>query len=212
MMISMKVTVFGASGNVGNLVVKRLLADDHEVIAFVHGASQFEESAQLHIVKGDIHEASDVAKALVDSEAVISTLGSWGTKQKDILSAAMRVIVPQMESLGIKRIVSLTGAAAIYPGEQTRTIDKLNRLILGFIAPKILRDGENHIKTLFDSSLDWTVVRSPIMKNYGSANYQLQQKPISPIAVINRQAVANSLVDLINQDNYFQSAVYIIKE
>ena len=124
----------------------------------------------------------------------------------------MQIIVPQMELFGIKRIISLTGAAATYPGEKIRLIDKLNRFALSLIAPKILQDGECHIKTLFKSNLDWTVVRSPVMKSNGITNYALRQKPISPIAVINRQAVADALVDTIDQNSYFRAAPYIVQK
>ncbi len=53
----MQVTVFGASGNVGQRVVERLLVDGHEVVAFVHSSAPFAENDKLKVVTGDVHDA-----------------------------------------------------------------------------------------------------------------------------------------------------------
>jgi putative NADH-flavin reductase len=106
----MKITVFGANGNVGRLVVENALHQGHEVIAFIHGDNPFKASDKLSVIKGDIYNQKDVEKALNGSQAVISTLGSWGTPNKNILSAGMKNIIPKMQDAGINRIISLTGA------------------------------------------------------------------------------------------------------
>lgn len=82
---SMQVTIFGANGKIGTLVVTELLARKNSVKAFVHNHATLPENVNLTVVKGDIHSATDVSQALQGSQAVISALGSWGTPQKDIL-------------------------------------------------------------------------------------------------------------------------------
>src|SRR4051812_5760179 len=105
----MKVTVFGANGKVGQLLISSLLKDGHEVVAFIHKKNNLPKNPKLKIVKGDIYNKEDVEKALRDSQAVLSALASWGTPRKDVLSAAMKKIIPAMQKTGIKKIVSLTG-------------------------------------------------------------------------------------------------------
>ena len=114
---SLNITVFGATGHVGSLVVEKLLAGGHNVSAFTHGTHHFADNTRLRIIPGDIHKSDDIEKALNDSEAVISCLGSWHTPTKDILTAAMTSIVPIAEKHGIKRSISLTGSAACAPGD-----------------------------------------------------------------------------------------------
>ena len=205
----MNITVFGASGKVGQLVVKRLIDEGHRVRAFVHGDAPFSESDQLTIVKGDVHSAEDIARALEGAEAVISCLGSWGTPTKDILSSAMQHIVPEMQRRGIKRIVSLTGAAAQAPGESFRLRDRLNRRILMLAARHILVDGEEHLRLLAESGLDWTVLRSPVMTDATPNGYHLSDVSGSPLETIPRQAVAKAMVDQLADKEHLGSAVQL---
>src|SRR4051812_42365964 len=100
----MQVTVFGASGKVGRLVVAEALQRGYSVKAFVHSRNPFEDSPKLKVVKGDVYDSDDVAKALRGSDAVISCLGSWGSKRRDVLSSAMRMIIPAMTEQKIGRI------------------------------------------------------------------------------------------------------------
>jgi putative NADH-flavin reductase len=205
----MNITVFGATGHVGSLVVEKLLAGGHNVSAFTHGPHQFADTTRLRIISGDIHNPEDIENALSDSEAVISCLGSWHTPTKDILSAAMTSVVPIAEKHGIKRVISLTGSAACTPGDSLGIIDKLNRSMLSLIAPKILKDGEEHIRLLAESTLDWTVIRSPVMTNNDDADYRLDMNAPSPIATIPRAAVVAALVDSLEDARFIRAAPYI---
>ncbi len=205
----MNITVFGASGKVGRIVVEELRASGHSVTAFVHGSSPFESNEKLRIVYGDIHNFANVIEALDRSEAVISCLGSWGTKDKDILSSAMKNIIPAMEKQNIKRIISLTGSAAIFPGETLRLVDKLNRGVLSIVAGKILTDGENHLQQLVESNLRWTVIRSPVMKSSQDATYTLSLIASSPFATVSRNAVAKAMVDQLSETNFINAAPHI---
>lgn len=203
------VTVFGASGKVGRLVVENLLARGYEVKAFVYSSSPFELSDKLQVVRGDIHKSNDVSSVLDGSDAVISCLGSWGTKHKDVLASAMKNIIPAMEKHNIKRIISLTGSAASLPNERLRLIDKLNRFLLNVVGHKILLDGESHLLQLAESNLDWTVIRSPVMKSRPKTNYCLQQIAPSPFATISRTAVAKSIVEQLDSTDFIKSAPHI---
>ncbi len=205
----MQVTVFGASGKVGQLVVKQLLADGHRVVAFVHGHAPFEESDHLKIRRGDIHNAPDVKAAIVGSEIVISTLGSWGTTTKDILGSAMGTIIPAMKTQDITRIVSLTGSGAFAPQDRPSPIDKLSHTAFGLIAGSVLRDGEKHLRLLDASDLDWTVIRSPAMRSFGPASYHLNTKTPFALATVHRQAVVHAIVDQLTATDFLRQAPHI---
>jgi putative NADH-flavin reductase len=194
----MQITVFGANGRVGKLVVAEALKKGHKVTAFVYGDNPFKENLNLKIIHGDIYNFKDVKDSLVGSDSVISALGSWGTPKKDILSAGMNNIVAAMKELKINRIVSLTGAGCREYQANTSLLEKLSRIPLILLAPKIVKDAESHIKILYESNLDWTVVRSPVMNNWGNPNnYKLEKSCPMPWSTINRQSVALSLIELV---------------
>jgi len=205
----MRITVFGANGRVGSLVVEELVRRGHEVTAFVHGSSQLGAQDTVRVVQGDIYEESDVSEALGSADAAVSALGSWGTKNKDILTQGMRHIVPIMEAMGVRRIVSLTGADADAPGDTSSTLHALSRRLLGAFARKVLQDGEQHIMILSGSSLDWTVLRSPIMTKKDRHSYQLNSSRPMPWARIERSAVVVAMCDLVESENHIASAPFI---
>lgn len=205
----MNIAIFGASGNIGRRVIKLLLEKGYSVTALTHRSTNLPTHAALKAVRGDIHNRADVEATLVGADLVISTLGSWGTKQKDILTAAMSNIVPVMESQGITRVISLTGAGVLLPSDAVAWYDRLNVAMLAVIAPKILHDGENHLEILAASQLDWTVLRSPVMTNRTAHGYSLQSRPPFPWQTVSRDNVAQALVDLIDSKEYTQAALFI---
>jgi putative NADH-flavin reductase len=209
----MKIVVFGANGRVGSLVVAEALSRGYRVKAFVHSGSQFKDDPKLEIIKGDIYNKSDVAKAVEGAGAVISALGSWGTPKKDILTAGMKNIIPAMQQNKIKRIVSLTGSDASSPADTENLLHRVSHLALSIVAPKILKDGENHIGLLNQSGLDWTVVRSPVMNGKGNAaRFELTSNRPKPWATVNRKSVVLAMVDLVEFCQHSQQAPYISRK
>ncbi|MGB4762222.1 MAG: NAD(P)H-binding protein [Candidatus Saccharimonas sp.] len=205
----MNIAVFGASGNIGRRVTRLLLEQGHSVVVLTHHSTNLPTHPALKLAQGDIHNRADVEAVLADADIVVSTLGSWGTKEKDILTAAMGNIVPAMQAHGITRIISLTGAGVLLPGDHAAWYDHLNVALLGIVAPKILHDGETHINILAASQLDWTVLRSPVMTNRLASGYALQSCPPLPWQTVSRDNVAQALVDLIDSAEYTQEAPFV---
>jgi len=201
----MQVTVFGASGKVGSRVIRELVQRGHSVVAFVH-SHQLPASDGVRSVQGDIYDRASVEAALIGSQAVISTLGSWGTHEKNVLSTAMEKIIPAMEARGITRIITVTGNVAAAPGDRSSLQATVSRALFNGIAPKILRDAEDHIARLAASQLSWTVLRSPVMVN-GGLKYQLADHGGS--VVMSRQAVAQAMVDLVETNDWSRQAPYL---
>jgi putative NADH-flavin reductase len=204
----MQVTVFGANGKVGSLVVAELLKRDYSVAAFAHNDHKLARHPKLKIIQGDIYNFEDVRSAITGSEAVISALGSWGTPEKDILSQGMKNIIPAMDEAGIKRIISLTGAGAC-DNETPGLVQKISRNLIKLAAHKILEDGEQHIALLRKSQLDWTVIRSPVMNEKADRKYLLSLDFPAPWATIRRQTVVEAMVNQLNDTTWNKKSPFI---
>lgn len=205
----MNIVIFGASGRVGRLVVIEALAAGHQVTAFVHNHNPFEAEDKLRIVQGSIDDASAVATALAGSEAVICTLGSWKTKQKNVVSRGVQNILTGMGATNTRRIILLTGSGAYWSGDKLSMYDRLSHVLLLCIAPRILRDGEAAIATLEHSQTDWTIIRSPGMKSSGKPAYALSTRIGSPLSMVSRASVAAAVVDQLNETAWLQQAPVI---
>lgn len=111
----MKIIVFGATGGVGQFVVKQAIESGFEVTAFVRTPAKLEVTHKnLTVVKGDAFNPAEVAAAIAGHDAVVSCLGSnQGMKKSTDLQEMIKNIVAGMQEHGVKRIV-YTASAGIY--------------------------------------------------------------------------------------------------
>ncbi len=193
------------------MVVAELLKRGYRVNAFIHSSSSFTPSSMLHLIKGTIYNEADISTALKDTDAVISTLGSWGTPNKDILTSGMKHIIPAMKSKGIQRIITLTGADARVEEDQSSIIHNFTHFGISLVAEKVIQDAEQHISLLQTSNLEWTTLRSPIMIEGGSSSFKLTNKRPAPWTTVNRHAVVLAMVNMINDKSYLNQAPFIVR-
>ena len=206
-----QVTVFGANGRVGRLVVAELVNRGYTVVAFVHNRSHFIETPRLRVISGDIYNAQDVEKALDGSSAVISALGSWGTPMKNILTVGMKHIIPAMKARDLSTIISLTGADARASGDMLEVVHRVSYPFLTAFIGKILADGERHITLLEKSDLDWTVIRSPIMlkRTPNHDRYTLDVRRPFPWQTVPYRLVALAMVNSLQDRTWSKEAPFI---
>jgi len=205
----MKIVVFGASGRIGRIVVRILLIDGHEVLAVVNSHNPFSSHKNLKVMKFDVTGEGKVESILKGNNAVISCLGSWGTESNKVLTSAMDKIIPAMKRLHIFRIISLTGSDALVNGEIQKPIEKISHFIFSILARKVLTDGEDHIKQLAHSDLDWTVIRSPRMNNSDQYKYLLDKTRPMPWKSVSRKSVAQSMCDQIKKGTHVRQSPFI---
>lgn len=202
----MQITVFGASGKVGRLVVAELIAADHGVVVFVHKANPFVGLDQVKVIAGSVDDQAAVTAAVAGSQIIISTLGSWGTSNKTIVSTGTAAIIEAAVQNGVRRVITLTGASAWAIQDNPLILDKATHALLRLLAPKILNDGEKHLQLLEASSLNWTSVRSPAMLSFGKTSYKFSLKLPSLLATVPRQAVVAAIIDQLTDKKHYQQA------
>lgn len=205
----MKIVIFGANGRVGKLVVREALKRNHDITAVVHDAPEDMFGDGVRVIKADIHDRNQVSHAISGQDAVISTLGSWGTQSKDILYSGMKNIIPSMEHASISRIISLTGADARVPGDAPSLSSRIMESIFRVIAPKVFSDGEKHIRLLARSDVEWTVIRSPKMSNGKATDYALNDISANAWDTVSRQTIANAMLDVLEKNEQLKKAPII---
>ncbi|PSL40478.1 putative NADH-flavin reductase [Planomicrobium soli] len=167
----MKIALFGATGRVGENILRYALDDGHQVKALVRSKPPFEHS-NLESIVGDIRKAEDVEKTLEGTEAIFSAIG---TDRTTTLSQAMPLIINAMKAKKIRRIITI-GTAGILnsrmsPGELRFQGGDSNR--------KLTFAAEEHaaaFRLLEKTNLDWTIVCPtylPDGKAYG--NYRIEK-------------------------------------
>lgn len=164
----MRICVLGATGRVGTDIVKRALADGHNVTALARIPAALGISHRsLQIVEGNALHKEAIPTAVRGCDVIISALGTDGG---NTLSKSMLYVLEAMQEEGLRRIVTV-GTAGIL---QARFSPNLYRFQSNESRRTATRAAEDHLQafqTLQASSMDWTIV-CPTHLIDGDATYQ----------------------------------------
>lgn len=169
----MNIFVLGVTGRVGQLIVKKALADQHHVTALVRSPDKLSvHSNELTIYQGNALDQNDIFYAMSESDAVISALN---TDKNQTLSRSMPLILYAMRRHGISRIVTI-GTAGIL---DSRTQNGLYRFQSNESKRRSTTAAEDHLaayELLRDSDLSWTVVCPTYLPDDGEKrSYRLEE-------------------------------------
>lgn len=176
----MKITVFGANGPTGRLLVRLALDEDHEVVAFTRHPDGFPiEHPRLEVAAGDVHDGAAVASAIAGTDAVLSTLGVPFAKTPiTVYSDGVTKIIAGMGAAGVKRLV-VVSSSAVSPHPEPLGGFVFEKVLQPYVVNKLgktLYEDMRRMEAIVSASdLAWTIVRpsglfeAPAVSDYGVA-------------------------------------------
>lgn len=155
--------VFGASGFVGRQVVEAALRAGWAVHAFTRDASRLAGRPGLTVVEGDASDAAAVARAITGASAVVNALGPSTNRRDeiDLTVVAIRNILAGMAHHGVRRLVSLSGAAVDVAGDRKPLGARLASRLVRLFAGNVVRAKQREYEEIAASGVEWTIVRPP---------------------------------------------------
>lgn len=203
----MNIFILGANGKVGSRVAHELIARGHTVIAGIH-TQKNNIPKEATTTKIDITDQASLAASMAGADTVVCALSSWHASHHNVLSIAMHAVIPAMHQAGVTRIISISGDAARVPGETSSFFTRLFHLVAFGVVKQIVLDSEDHVRQLYESDLDWTVLRPTTMTAAPNPNYKLQQTHPASL-FIPRAAVVASIADLVESGDHVHEAPFI---
>jgi putative NADH-flavin reductase len=153
----MRITVFGATGQVGKRVVQQALNKGYAVTAFGRNVEALIDQDHLNknltAQKGYLFDEKDVAKAIDQADIVISVLGGSADGSDKTRSLGLKLIIAQMQKKGKKRIIALGGMGILNAEDNTLLLHSED------YPEEYKAVGTEHLKafeSLLESNLDWT--------------------------------------------------------
>ncbi len=204
----MKLAVFGASGRTGKPLVEQALQAGHEVVALVRTPSKLAiQHPKLTVIQGDAMNPVDVDNVVQGSDAVISVIGQAKGAPRDTQTVAITNIVAAMNKYGVKRLVSLTGAGVDDPHDRPKFVHHLIKTALKLLSGHVLKDAENHADAIRKSSLDWVIVRGPML-NEGphTGNYRVGWVGVNTGSRISRADLADFILKQTSDTTYVRQS------
>ncbi|MFC8226956.1 NAD(P)-dependent oxidoreductase [Streptomyces sp. NPDC057287] len=163
----MRLTVFGATGAVGQEIVRQALSAGHEVTAVVRDPSRLPEGlrgADLHgvVPLGDV---AAVRGAVAGRDAVLSGLGARGRKAGDVAERLTRQVLGAMEAEEVRRLLVVSAAPVGPEPADDPLLDRAVRRVIGTVLREVYADLTRMEAALTASAADWTSVRPPKLTN-----------------------------------------------
>lgn len=121
----MKIVLFGATGNIGNVILDEALVRGHDVTAVVRDPAKLAtKNPKLEVVKGDVADATSFAPALAGADAAIASLNDHATPANVPKQAT--ALLDALAAAGVKRFAWVGGAGSLETAPGVRVIDDPN--------------------------------------------------------------------------------------
>ncbi|MFJ2908136.1 NAD(P)-dependent oxidoreductase [Streptomyces sp. NPDC087228] len=163
----MRITVFGATGGVGQEIVRQAVAAGHEVTAVVRDPARLPvllSDVQVHAAAG-LDDPEALREAVAGRDAVLSALGSRGRKADGVAERLTRSVLAAMEAEGVRRLLVVSAAPIGPRPADDPLVDRMVRKVVGAVLKEVYADLTRMEAALAGSATDWTSVRPPKLTN-----------------------------------------------
>jgi len=165
----MKISVLGATGRTGQVIVEQALAAGHDVTALVRRPEGLSVTGEkLTVLVGDARDPAMIEQLVAGQDAVICSLGipaSGRTRDEinddvraDVCTVSTRLLFEAMPQLGVKRIVLMSTHGAGGSQDGSPYVLWLRDLVKNRVLDK---DDMEAFIAQSDAPIDWTVIRNP---------------------------------------------------
>lgn len=208
----MKLTIFGATGRTGQLLVQQALEAGHDLTVYVRnpGAINFQNN-HLTVVQGELHDKVKLREAITGSDACISVLGGNSlTGHATAICEGIENIVEIMQKQGVERFIYLSSIGA---GESKYLMSPVARfLIVGLLLRIPLIDHSRNQEVIAQSQLKWTILQPGGLTDNvltgvyrsGSESIQIKGNPN-----ISRANVAHFILAEVKQNKFIGREVWL---
>ena len=206
----MNVLVLGATGGVGQHVVRYALSHGHKITALVRNPEKLKSApTNIKSIQGDVLDRESLLKAVEGQDAVIYAVGTNSTGPTTLFSDSTRILLEAMRHSRARRLVCITGIGA---GETKGHGGFLyDRIIYPLFTKNRYRDKERQEEMIRNSSLDWVIVR-PAPFHEGGHNEPLQTVTnVEGVTLrrVSREEVAQFVVDQLTDDRFLRQTPFI---
>ena len=154
----MKIALYGATGMIGQSILKEALLRGHDVTAIVRDTSKLTPADHMTIVKGDVLDTAGVAETVKGHDVVISSINAPHDDPQVFVRAA-HSLIDGLKQAGVKRLIGVGGAGSLEVAPGVKLFDTPE-------FPEAWRPGAKALGAALEvyrtSGLDWTFV-SPAM-------------------------------------------------
>ncbi|MFI0983911.1 NAD(P)-dependent oxidoreductase [Streptomyces exfoliatus] len=158
----MKLTVFGATGGIGQEIVHQALASGHQVTAVVRDPARLTARGErLTVLRTDLSDPEALRGAVRGRDAVLSGLGARSRADAGVAARLTRSVLSAMEAEKVRRLLVVSAAPLGPVPDGQAVLDKAVLAIVNAALKDVYADLRVMESDLATSTADWTSVRPP---------------------------------------------------
>jgi putative NADH-flavin reductase len=156
----MKLFILGATGGIGQHLLRLALDHGHQVTAYVRSPQKIPlKHERLTVVTGDVFNAEQMARAMAGHDAVLSAFGPLTIRSSTLRRQFGKAVAAAMRKSGVRR-AEVVSAAFLF-----RDLDVIARFLKATLFRQMAPDMAGMESEVSQDDLDWTIVRPPRLTN-----------------------------------------------
>ncbi|MEJ8306412.1 NAD(P)-dependent oxidoreductase [Saccharibacillus sacchari] len=206
------IAVIGGTGSVGRYVVSCALQQGYRVRMLARSVRSMqlppEMAARLSVIQGDATRFDSLRDLLHGCSAVINTFGR-PPQEEPLYSAVTRRVLEEMERAGVRRYIGVTGLSLKLQGDHKSIGGRVVSRMLRSLHPQFAQDRLAELAVLQSSSVEWTLVRLPVVKEgQGGCAVKANADRMTGNRIYNGD-VARFLVKQVDEAEYVRRCPFI---
>jgi putative NADH-flavin reductase len=207
------VALLGASGMVGDYLLREALARGYTVRVLARTPTKLAEFAdRITIIQGDARDPAAIEQLLQGSDVVISALGpvrADGDAARYINTTATGNVLQAMQGKRISQYMVVSGAAVVMPGDERDLLGWWIRTLAQIGLRDELQDKQAEYELLAQSSVDWMLVRCPLIDPQPSRWPVLASTRTPPAFRVRAGEVAQFMLDEIDARQFVRAGPFV---
>lgn len=213
-----KLLILGATGNIGQWLLKLALEQGHQVTALVRSKQKIEQRENLTIIEGNPMDAAQLDRIMSGHDAVLSCLGIRRENQADPWSPVISPsnltencatnVVNSMKQQGVQRMIAIS-AAGVGDSRADSAPEIMNIVDTSNIAISF-RDLEKMEAVLAQSGLDTLALRPVTLIEGGPSDRARKVETYEATSQISKGSVAAQMLEALDQPEAFERKTEMI--
>lgn len=207
------VALLGASGMVGDYLLREALARGYTLRVLARTPAKLGNYAdRITIIQGDARDPAAIEKLLQGSDVVISALGpvkSDGEAARFINTAATGNVLQAMQGKRSSQYLVVSGAAVVMPGDERDLLGWWIRTLAQIGLRDELLDKQAEYELLAGSSVDWMLVRCPLIDAQSARWPVLASTRTPPAFRVRAGDVAQFMLDQIDARQFVRAGPFV---
>lgn len=211
-----KIVVLGATGFLGQNLVKRLLDREYDVRVLVRNTSNVSHLSKfdkVEVIRGAYFDKARLKDVVANSDAVMTTIApkpmsKVSDNEMSQYKTSFVELISVLETLKTDRFLHIAGSTIRFRDEKLSLRRTVLRFVLTTIARPAIRLKDFELQTMDQSNLNWISIRSPIIQE-GITGSLVADAHKMPGGKVDVDQLVDFMIDQLEKNDWVRKAPFV---